>query len=300
MGYRKHAFVVPAVAGLAAGGAGAVGRGVMRAAANQPVGVALGTAGTVALGPGTVMPSPEARAQAKQQNMQRRYLAGMAGGSVKTSSVSFSESEVRRGLAIRRGLEKTAKVRAMSNKGIMGMIGDAIENLGKKVGPRGADDVPTIPEIIGKRVGEELTESTGVLSPLGPLKLMGAGLALGAGMGAAGAMTAGAAYGIGKGTEMVRGMSQAKRYKNMVKADPDLARHPMSRSYFAVLDKASPYISGEPQVAAATVRSMLEAPEGYAMHPKFMRDILGVEEGRQKTRFPMLRAPTFKGELPEV
>ena len=204
---------------------------------------------------------------------------------MKTSSVSFSESEVRRGLAIRRGLEKTAKVRAMSNKGIMGMIGDAIKGLGGKP---------------AERVAEELTESTGVLSPLGPLKLMGAGLALGAGMGAAGAMTAGAAYGIGKGTEMVRGMSQAKRYKNMVKADPDLGRHPMSRSYFAVLDKASPYISGEPQVAAATVRSMLEAPEGYAMHPKFMRDILGVEEGRQKTRFPMLRAPTFKGELPEV
>jgi hypothetical protein len=86
----------------------------------------------------------------------------------------------------------------------------------------------------------------------------------------------------------------------MVQADPSLGNNRMARVYFGVLDKASPYIAGEPQVAAATVRSMLEAPEGYATHPKYMKDILGVESERQKTRFPMLRAPTFKGEMPEI
>ncbi len=91
-----------------------------------------------------------------------------------------------------------------------------------------------------------------------------------------------------------------RRYNQMLDADPSLKKNKMARTYFNVLDKASPYIAGEPQVAAATVRSMLEAPEGYALHPKYMKDILSVEESRQKTRFPVLRAPTFKGELPDV
>lgn len=126
-----------------------------------------------------------------------------------------------------------------------------------------------------------------------------AALAGGLGLGAAGALTAGTAYGIGKGMEVGRGLFQDRRYKKMLKADPSL-KGPKARAFFNVLDKASPYIAGEPQVAAATVRSMMEAPEGYALHPKYMKDILGVEESRQKTRFPVLRAPTFKGELPDV
>jgi hypothetical protein len=196
-------------------------------------------------------------------------MAGMAGGTVKTSSVSFDESEIRRGMAIRRSLEKVAF-----------KVQNPLRGLGNTPAQKAAISVA------GSILGAAM---------FGPAALAG-----GIGLGAAGAMTAGTAYGIGKATEAARGATRGRRYKKMLKADPSLRNNKMTRSYFNVLDKASPYIAGEPQVAAATVRSMLEAPEGYALHPKYMRDVLGVEESRQKTRFPVLRAPTFKGELPDV
>lgn len=127
-----------------------------------------------------------------------------------------------------------------------------------------------------------------------------AGLLFGMGTGAAGAATAGAAYGAGKLTEMAHSSGRNRRFEAMLKADPSLKRDPKTRSYFNILDKASPYIAGEPHVAASTVRTMIESPEGYGAAPRMMRDILGVESERQKTRFPMLQAPTFKADLPEI
>jgi hypothetical protein len=117
---------------------------------------------------------------------------------------------------------------------------------------------------------------------------------------AAGASAAAGSYAVGKGQEAWQRATTDKRYNAMIKADPTLKREKMSKTYFKVLDNASPYIASEPHVAAATVRSMIEAPEGFALHPKYMRDILGIEESRQKTRFPVLRAPTFKQELPDI
>jgi hypothetical protein len=127
-----------------------------------------------------------------------------------------------------------------------------------------------------------------------------AGLMLGMGTGAAGAATSAASYGAGKLSEMAHASGRNRRFEAMLKADPSLKRDPKARSYFNILDKASPYIAGEPHVAASTVRTMLESPEGYGAAPRMMKDILGVESERQKTRFPMLQAPTFKAELPDI
>lgn len=133
-----------------------------------------------------------------------------------------------------------------------------------------------------------------------PADLFAAGVLLGAGTGVAGAGTAAAAYGVGKLSEMAHASGRERRYKAMLKADPSLKRDPKSRAFFNILDKASPYIAGEPHVAASTVRTMLESPEGYGAAPRMMKDILSVEKDRIATRFPGLRAPTFKADLPDI
>ena len=133
-----------------------------------------------------------------------------------------------------------------------------------------------------------------------PMKVFLGGAALSAGAMATGAVGMGAAHLIGKGTEAF-GQSQGNRhFKNMLKVDPTLKKDPKARAYFGVLHRASPFIATEPHVAAATVRSMMESPEGYALHPKFVKDLLEIEEKRQKTRYPGLRAPGFSGSLPDL
>jgi len=261
---EKDAFIAPVLASAAAAPFAMAGRGLWRAAQIAPGSTALGVGMTGVMGPSAFgMGGHGDKATKQQETMKRRNLAAQAGGMMmKKQSVNFDINEVRQALAIRRGLEKNASWKILNP-------------LGK--------DAPAVARA-----------AAGALIA-GPMAL-----AAGLGLGAAGAVTAGTAYGIGKGTEMARDVLRGRRYKKMLKADPSLRDSRQVRSYFNVLDKASPYIAGEPQVAAATVRSMLEAPEGYALHPKYMKDILGVEESRQKTRFPMLRAPTFKGELPEV
>jgi hypothetical protein len=131
-----------------------------------------------------------------------------------------------------------------------------------------------------------------------PINMYAAGLLLGAGVATSGAAALAASKGVGKITELAHTAGRTKRYEDMLRADPALKKFPQARTYFDVIDKASPYVTSEPHVAAATVRSMLESPEGYALHPKMVKDILGVEGERQSTRFPELRAPVFKGALP--
>ncbi|MHC4214322.1 MAG: hypothetical protein ACYSWP_13225 [Planctomycetota bacterium] len=87
-----------------------------------------------------------------------------------------------------------------------------------------------------------------------------------------------------------------RRYRQMLKADPTLRREPRSKQFFNILDRASPYISSEPMVAAATVRNMIETPALHergvpAITPKMMKEVIDLEAARQQTRFPALGGP---------
>jgi len=129
-------------------------------------------------------------------------------------------------------------------------------------------------------------------------RLMAAATILGAGS------TLGA-HALGKVYEGYRAGDRPKRYRAMLRAEPSLKREPMARVYFNVLDRASPYIAGEPFVAAATVRSMVETPsliEGGvpAVGPRMMKEIMDAEESRQKSRFhPFKTVKPFKATLPK-
>ena len=149
-----------------------------------------------------------------------------------------------------------------------------------------------------KRAGK--IPNTALASLGGVRNMFLAGLALGAGAQVSGIAGAGVAGTVGKASEMKMNASSGKRYSAMLKADPSLRSAPKARTYFNVLQKASPFIASEPHVAAATIRSMLESPEGYALHPKVLKDIMEIEGKRQDTRYPGLRVPTFRGELPDM
>ena len=258
---EKIALLNLAARGVAKG-IGAVGRGVgnftMRAAKNDPLAAGLTLAGGVAFGPTMIRESMKADPAMVQRAMQRRYLAQQMRTDpmkMKVGSV-ISEDEAREGLAIRRGLEKSAA------KG-----GKSFGNIFK-----------------------------GTSLP----KLFAAGAALSAGAAAGGGASLGVSSVIGKGTEALHRGKQSSQFNAMLKADPSLRRQPKARAYFNVVHRASPFIASEPHVAAATVRSMMESPEGYALHPKFVQQLLEIEEKRQKTRYPAMRTPTLRGELPDL
>lgn len=100
--------------------------------------------------------------------------------------------------------------------------------------------------------------------------------------------------------EKMRAKTRQKRYDAMLRADPSLKDEPLARTYFAVLDRASPYMSGEPHLAAATVQNMISTPalrEGGvpSISAKQIQEILNTEQVRQGTRFPTLQTKAPQG-----
>lgn len=110
-----------------------------------------------------------------------------------------------------------------------------------------------------------------------------AGASLGFGAGAT-------AVGIGASRMVEKGrqLNETKGFNAMVKVDPALKSEKNAPALFRVLNRASPYVAGEPILAAAAVRSMLETPspvEGVPyVTPRMMSDIMGAEAARQSTR----------------
>lgn len=136
-------------------------------------------------------------------------------------------------------------------------------------------------------------------TPWGPKQLAGAALAVaGAGTLATAAQQLGSGV-VGRISERAHARKQGQRFAAMLKADPSLKDEPLARTYFGVLDRASPYIGSEPTIAAATVHSMLETPSLKGNLPgvtsKMVQDILKTEESRQATRFPLLQQKGAKG-----
>ena len=136
-------------------------------------------------------------------------------------------------------------------------------------------------------------------SPWSPAQLAGAALALAAAGTLAGTVQQVGTGVVGRVSERVHARKQNQRFSAMLKADPSLKDEPLARTYFGVLDRASPYIGGEPVIAAATVHSMLETPSLKGNLPgvtsKALQDILKTEESRQSTRFPLLQERGPKG-----
>ena len=109
---------------------------------------------------------------------------------------------------------------------------------------------------------------------------------------------------LGKAYEGIRAGDRPNRFRAMLKAEPSLKKERYARTYFNVLDRASPYIAGEPFIAAATVRSMIETPSLIdggvpSVGPRMMKEIMDAEDSRQKSRFhPFKTVKPFKGSLP--
>ncbi len=118
-----------------------------------------------------------------------------------------------------------------------------------------------------------------------PRKLFMLGAGLTAGTAAAqGGMTA-IHQGMGAMGRALHGARETSAYNKMLKADPSLRSEPEARNYFGVVHRASPYISSEPIIAAATVRSMIESPLG-APDERRMQSVLGTETEYRKQRYP--------------
>lgn len=123
-------------------------------------------------------------------------------------------------------------------------------------------------------------------------KYVGIGALLSLGGAAAGAVQQGGQHFVGKMTETAQEKSRHKRYKAMLKADPTLKEEPDAPKFFALLDRASPYVASEPYVAAATIQSMVATPSlrhggAPAVTPRMIQEILQTEAARQATRFPL-------------
>ena len=172
---------------------------------------------------------------------------------IKLGSVHFDQATVCRYARIRGVLEKQASA-----------AGEAAEEVAKK----GAQKFG-----IPKRIGEWVTAG---------LVLSAAGAAMGLGAQAVG-------VGAGKVGDAVHASHLNRDFKAMLKADPTLGGEDekKAKQYFGILHRASPYLSGEPMLAASTVRGMMEY--GHAPGDQLVKGILETEKTRQDTRHPFLK-----------
>ena len=153
------------------------------------------------------------------------------------------------------------------------------------------------------RLGKQIEKTASPLAAAirDPVTAFTTGAALATGMMVAGMGGVAAIHGVGKATDAIRGLSSERQYKKMLKADPTLKKDSRTRTFFGLVQRASPYIASEPYVAAATVKSMLDSPDTLGAHPRFMKDIMSAEEARQKSRYPFLQVPRVSGaKLPDA
>lgn len=171
---------------------------------------------------------------------------------IQIGAIQFSDAHVRHYRRIQQELEKQAAPRAEA----------AVEEAAKGAG--GKFKVPG-------RVGEWL---------LGGLVLAGAGAAMGLG-------ASGVAAGAGKVSDLMHAATFNKQFEATLKADPTLKENKeKSKQYFGILHRASPYLAGEPILAAATVKGMIEYE--HAPGDQRIRSILDTESAYESARHPFL------------
>lgn len=117
--------------------------------------------------------------------------------------------------------------------------------------------------------------------------LLGAGLALG--NQAIEALSAGAEEGARSVGEKLREGTRASRWGRVVKFDRDLKELPHAREAFDALDRASPYLAGEPMLAASAVRQLASYGSSYEGGPpnvplSTVKSVLDIQGGRTENR----------------
>jgi hypothetical protein len=171
----------------------------------------------------------------------------------------LNPEDVQRGLRIKRSLEKTASPRALSSffSSTMG----AAAGVAKK--------------------GEKEVSSRAALGDLARHALLAT--ALGTGIGVAAPLIM---YGVGKALKAPRAATLNRDYKAMLAVDPSLKEDPKALQYFSVLHRASPYVAGEPIIAATVVSNMVR---GAGLDVKKFKDILDLEKAHQEAEMPWFR-----------
>jgi len=129
---------------------------------------------------------------------------------------------------------------------------------------------------------------------------LGAGLAIA--QEGANLLRSGISAGVGATGDAFHRAKRTRQWSDVVRADPTLREEPRARTYFDVIHDASPYLAGQPVLAASTVRQLIESgssTEGGlpVVDVRTIKGILDVEGARQKTRFPNLYGHTSGGDV---
>lgn len=178
---------------------------------------------------------------------------------VKIGSVQFDEGSVRHYARVRAEMRKQASASGAAAGAAGAAARESVEGFR-----------------LPKRVGEWLTAG---------LALSAAGAAMGLGAQAVG-------IGAGKVGDKVHEATLGKQFKAMMKADPTLEEDAKkAKQYFSILHRASPYLAGEPMLAASTVKGMMEY--GHAPGDQLVKGILETEGRYQDTRHPYLKPKMF-------
>lgn len=259
-----------------------------RGASNNPMGFAMGAAmgvpSAMTLTNPLTTPDNLARGYAQRSLVAQTQEPAMKLGMMLFLPDHTKTAGLKAALA-RCGMKKTAAPR-----GRFGAAKDAVADVGGNF----------LEKLLGagKRAPKPNPEAD-FSTPAHVLKTMGTLAAAGVGVGI-GQQVAGRLA--GKAEERYRTIGRGDRYKKMIKVDPSLADNPRAREYFALIDRASPYISSEPLVAAGVVQSMIDTPSlrdggPPTISPKILQEILKTEEGRQGTRSPVTSATVRTPEL---
>jgi len=143
---------------------------------------------------------------------------------------------------------------------------------------------------------EELEKQAARLPKPHELFLLGAGLALG--NQAIEGLSSGAEAGFQGIKDGMRAKTRQSRWRRVVKFDNDLQDLPHARAAFDALDRASPYLSGEPMLAASAVRQLASYGSSYEGGPpnvpmSAVKSVLDIQRGRGETRAGMRRTGAF-------
>lgn len=272
-----------AIAGKATAKAvGGAGRGMVGIAAKAPMETAMG-AGMVAL-PGTLdVFKPKPTRQAASQ-----WLSSTIGEMPMQETFVKMNSVTQQAFLCE--LDEIEKAAQLPPGPYTQAVRDALPPAKGNVMARLSRSLPKEISATGEAISEKAL-AEGRKTTIGKLLLLGAALAAGSTLVGMGQQVAG--YGIGRAVEKKRERDMPASFAAVLKADPGLRDEPRAREFYEVLHRASPYISSEPSIAAATVRSMIEMPPDE----RRLANILSVEKARQETRFPEGRIRSPEGKI---
>lgn len=160
--------------------------------------------------------------------------------------------------------------------------------------------VPVIRDLVRLHDRAELEKlAAGSLPKPHQMFLLGAGLALG--NQAIEALSSGVEGGARGAKDAFRAKTREARWRRVVRFDRDLKDMPHARDAFNALDRASPYVSGEPMLAASAVRQLASYGSSYEGGPPnvpmpAVKNLLDIQRARSESRGSSGRRGAF-GEV---